>query len=234
MGKKKKEREIQHREIGYEHPQVEVHEFSDAMSRQKVMQITIPPYGGDPEGVTKAIRDGMPSDLIDRTLNDLAAIKELVEYERFSSCEALYPKHAEHHGPVQHPSRFSDDHFKRQAFNHLKRAEVAVSDHPKWTGERMLNEIAPILIRVGLTLAELNIRDNHYEDVDRGSRVDAHMKGLASEQKGKKGDIAREVLRRMQDQISKGSSIKKAARLTFKDGFGTSEDANRQLYYRNK
>ena len=194
------------------------------MSRQKVLHITIPPYGGDPEGVEKAIRD--------EALLDLGAIKELVEYERFSSCETLYPKHAGHHGPVQHPSMFSDDYFKRQAFNHLQRAEVVVADHPEWTGKKMLNEVGPILVRVGLSLAELNMRDSHYEDVDRGSRLVARLKKQASEQKGKRGDRLRRTYDFMKLKVSEGHSITNAARIASRNGYGDKTETNRKLYYR--
>lgn len=231
-GKNKEPHAIELGETEGLHPQITRTQYSDLMSEQTVVTVTIPPLGKMAPGFHEALkRDAFKGD---RPLNSWADIQELIGFAELEAVADLHPKKQGHHGPVQPPERFSKEAFNRHAYQLIKQAQDAIAslldENDK---DAVLNTIAPRLLQAGMALAEARLRENHYDDVAVRRRVRKGLRQWSAAEAEKKEEELAEVMKSMKSYIERGNSISNSARLSHeKDGHGASAEANRRLYYR--
>jgi hypothetical protein len=109
--------------------------------------------------------------------------------------------------------------------------------------EKMLEPLDPALrpdmekalafaFRLGGTIAEMRLREQHLLDVARETKVAAGRRSGGESRKGKLKESTAEILRFMDEQSAKGRSPREAALDANIKGHGTSHDANYRLYRR--
>lgn len=74
----------------------------------------------------------------------------------------------------------------------------------------------------------------HEADARQGKKAREGSKRGQANRRGKVAEHTNEVLRRMNDRIQVGQSIRNAAKRVFKDGFGRSAQANEKLWSRHR
>ncbi|UWR84922.1 hypothetical protein K4L05_02270 [Phaeobacter inhibens] len=233
MVKSKEPRKIQQGETENIHPQISRSSYSDLMSEQTVVTITVPPLGNPADGFYEALENDAFAG--GRKLNSWADIQALVGFEDLEAAEGLHPTHQGHHGPVQFPEVFSDEAFKRGAYQALKLALEALEGLSDEHKEIILNSAAPRFVGAGMALAEARIRHEHYDDVAVRRRVRTGLQKWSAAELEKKSTEIEAVLEAIAKYRNRGFNISTAARLAFqKDRKGASPEANRRLYYRRR
>jgi len=181
----------------------------DAMSRQFKAKISIPPYGL--QGLEEAQDE----------LRSLFASHPPRSIER---ADAILNEE-----PISETGQLSKGEFRRRAQDALRKSEALLSKVPEEHHEIVSQALNQAFL-AGSLLAEECLRSRFLEDVTREmEQQEARRKGGAS-RRGANKQGTEKILKKMKKRIKQGFSKSDAARLTLKDGYGSSVDGNRKIY----